>query len=43
MARMTAWGVEGIGEIRPGDQLGDIIVEACTAEPNGLPPSTTTF
>ena len=35
MVRMTAWGVEVIGEIRPGDQLGDIIVEACTAEPNG--------
>ena len=35
MARMTAWGVEGIGEITPGDQLGDVIVEACAAEPNG--------
>jgi len=35
MARMTAWGVEGIGEIVPGDQLGDIIVDACSAEPNG--------
>ena len=35
MARMTAWGVEGIGEIVPGDQLGDIIVAACSAEPNG--------
>ena len=35
MARMTAWGVEGIGEIRPGDQLGDIIADACSAEPNG--------
>ncbi|MGA1363025.1 MAG: coenzyme F420-0:L-glutamate ligase [Ilumatobacteraceae bacterium] len=35
MARMTAWGVEGIGEIAPGDQLGDIIADACTAEPNG--------
>lgn len=35
MARMTAWGVEGIGEIKPGDQLGDIIVEACSTEPNG--------
>lgn len=23
------WGVEGIGEIRPGDQLGDIVVAAC--------------
>lgn len=35
MARMTAWGIEGIGEIVPGDQLGDIIVAACSAEPNG--------
>jgi coenzyme F420-0:L-glutamate ligase/coenzyme F420-1:gamma-L-glutamate ligase len=35
MARLTAWGVEGIGEIRPGDQLGEVIVAACAAEPNG--------
>lgn len=35
MGRLTAWGVEGIGEIRPGDQLGDVIVDACRAEPNG--------
>ena len=35
MARMTAWGVEGIGEIVPGDQLGDIIVDACCTAPNG--------
>ena len=35
MARMTAWGVEGIGEIRPGDELGDVIVDACSGEPNG--------
>jgi coenzyme F420-0:L-glutamate ligase/coenzyme F420-1:gamma-L-glutamate ligase len=35
MARLTAWGVEGIGEIRPGDQLGEVIVAACTDEPNG--------
>ena len=35
MSRITAWGVEGIGEIRPGDQLGDVIAEACTTEPNG--------
>ena len=26
--RMTAWGVTGIGEIVPGDQLGDDIVDA---------------
>jgi coenzyme F420-0:L-glutamate ligase/coenzyme F420-1:gamma-L-glutamate ligase len=30
-----AWSVEGIGEIVPGQQLGDIIVEACSTEPNG--------
>ena len=35
MARLMAWSVEGIGEIVPGQQLGDIIVEACTGEPNG--------
>jgi len=35
MSRLTAWGVEGIGEIRPGDQLGDIVAAACAAAPNG--------
>lgn len=35
MARLTAWGVEGIGEITPGQQLGEIIAAACTGEPNG--------
>jgi coenzyme F420-0:L-glutamate ligase/coenzyme F420-1:gamma-L-glutamate ligase len=30
-----AWSVEGIGEIVPGQQLGDVIVEACSQEPNG--------
>ena len=35
MNRLTAWGVTGISEIRPGDQLGDIIVDACRSEPNG--------
>jgi coenzyme F420-0:L-glutamate ligase / coenzyme F420-1:gamma-L-glutamate ligase len=33
--RLTAWGVTGIGEIAPDDQLGDIIVAACRNEPNG--------
>lgn len=33
--RLSAWGVVGIGEIRPDDQLGEIIVEACRHEPNG--------
>ena len=35
MNRLTAWGVEGIGEVVPGDQVGDIVVNACRAEPNG--------
>ena len=29
------WGVEGIGEITPQDQLGKIISDACHQEPNG--------
>lgn len=35
MNRITAWGVVGIGEIEPGQQIGDIIVDACATEPNG--------
>jgi coenzyme F420-0:L-glutamate ligase/coenzyme F420-1:gamma-L-glutamate ligase len=35
MNRLSAWGVTGVPEIRPGDQLGDIIVDACRGEPNG--------
>ena len=35
MQRLTAWGVTGIGEITPGEQLGDIIVAACAEPPNG--------
>ena len=35
MARLMAWSVEGIGDIVPGQQLGDVIVEACSTEPNG--------
>lgn len=35
MARLTAWSVEGIGEIVPGVQLGDVIADACAKEPNG--------
>lgn len=35
MNRVLTWGVEGIGEIVPGDQLGDIIVAACRHAPNG--------
>lgn len=33
--RLTAWGVTGIGEITAGDQIGEIVVEACSREPNG--------
>ena len=29
------WGVEGIGEIRPGDVLADVIAEAVGSPPNG--------
>jgi coenzyme F420-0:L-glutamate ligase/coenzyme F420-1:gamma-L-glutamate ligase len=35
MSRLTIWGVDGIGEIAPGDQVGDVIVDACRDEPNG--------
>ena len=35
MSRMTVWGVEGIGEIRPGDPLAELIATACAGPPNG--------
>jgi coenzyme F420-0:L-glutamate ligase/coenzyme F420-1:gamma-L-glutamate ligase len=35
MNRLATWGVTGIGEVRPGDQVGDIVVASCSAEPNG--------
>ena len=35
MSRLEVWGVEGIGEIRPGDQLGELISDACSDPPNG--------
>jgi coenzyme F420-0:L-glutamate ligase/coenzyme F420-1:gamma-L-glutamate ligase len=35
MNRLTAWGVTGIGEVRPGDQVGDIVVDSCREAPNG--------
>lgn len=35
MARLMAWSVEGIGEITPGMQLGDVIADTCAQEPNG--------
>ena len=35
MSRLTLWGVEGMGEIRPGDQLGELVADACAGPPNG--------
>lgn len=35
MGRLVAWGVEGIGEVLPGQQVGDLVVEACRRPPNG--------
>src|SRR4051812_5414789 len=35
VSRLELWGVEGIGEIRPGDVLAELIAAACTAPPNG--------
>jgi coenzyme F420-0:L-glutamate ligase/coenzyme F420-1:gamma-L-glutamate ligase len=34
-SRLELWGVEGMGEIRPGDDLGAAIAEACAVPPNG--------
>lgn len=33
--RLCTWGVTGIPEIAPGVQLGDVIADACSVEPNG--------
>jgi coenzyme F420-0:L-glutamate ligase / coenzyme F420-1:gamma-L-glutamate ligase len=33
--RLTIWPVVGIGEVRPGDQVGDLVVAACAEAPNG--------
>lgn len=33
--KLSIWGVSGIPEIAPGDQLGDIIAECCSLESNG--------
>jgi len=35
MSRLTVWGIDGIGEIRPGDSLADVIAGVCTEAPNG--------
>jgi coenzyme F420-0:L-glutamate ligase/coenzyme F420-1:gamma-L-glutamate ligase len=35
VSRLELWAVEGIGEIRPGDVLADLIADACQAPPNG--------
>ena len=34
MSRLEIWGVEGIGEIQPGNQLTDVIAAACSQPPN---------
>jgi coenzyme F420-0:L-glutamate ligase/coenzyme F420-1:gamma-L-glutamate ligase len=35
MTHLSVWPVEGMGEIRPGDQLGELIAAACAGPPNG--------
>ncbi len=35
MSRLEIWGIEGIGEIRPGDPLAELIATACAGPPNG--------
>lgn len=35
MSRIECWGVEGIGEIAPGVQLGEVVADACAGPPNG--------
>jgi len=35
MSRLTIWGIEGIGEVRPGERLSDLIVMACARPENG--------
>jgi coenzyme F420-0:L-glutamate ligase/coenzyme F420-1:gamma-L-glutamate ligase len=35
MSRLTVWAVEGMGEVRPGDQLGELVADACAGPPNG--------
>jgi coenzyme F420-0:L-glutamate ligase/coenzyme F420-1:gamma-L-glutamate ligase len=32
---LELWGVEGIGEVRPGDVLAELIAAACAGPPNG--------
>jgi len=35
VSRIECWGVEGIGEIAPGVQLGEVIADACAGPPHG--------
>jgi coenzyme F420-0:L-glutamate ligase / coenzyme F420-1:gamma-L-glutamate ligase len=35
MSRLVVWGIEGIGEIRPGAALGAVIAGVCAEPPNG--------
>lgn len=32
MSRLTIWGVAGIAQVQPGDQVGDLIVAACAGD-----------
>jgi coenzyme F420-0:L-glutamate ligase/coenzyme F420-1:gamma-L-glutamate ligase len=35
VSRLSCWGVEGMGEVRPGHQLGQLVADACAGPPNG--------
>jgi coenzyme F420-0:L-glutamate ligase/coenzyme F420-1:gamma-L-glutamate ligase len=35
VSRLEIWGIDGIGEIRPGDPLAELIATACAEPPNG--------
>jgi coenzyme F420-0:L-glutamate ligase/coenzyme F420-1:gamma-L-glutamate ligase len=35
MSRLEIWGVEGIKEVQPGDQVGELIAAACEGPPSG--------
>ena len=41
--RIEIIAVEGIGEIRPGDALADIVVDALLADPDVGSPRTTSW
>jgi coenzyme F420-0:L-glutamate ligase/coenzyme F420-1:gamma-L-glutamate ligase len=35
VSRLALWGVEGMGEVHPGDNLAELIAGACAHPPNG--------